>query len=111
MRRSTAVKRSAAPKAVSWEVRSFAVIAGAIVCVFVVAVLYLTQTTAVSTGGYAMQRLADQRDELRRQNSLLEVQIAKLDSPTRIETDARQLGLTRAKVVPIVSAETLAARR
>ncbi|MBM4421654.1 MAG: hypothetical protein FJ034_08775 [Chloroflexi bacterium] len=91
--------------------RTFGMVAALIGIVFVVAVLYLTQTTSVATGGYETQRLAQHRDELRRQNALLEVQIAKLDSPARIETEARQLGLIRAKSVPIVSAETLAARR
>lgn len=100
-----------ARRAPAWEVRSFAIVASLIALTFAVAVLYLTQTTAVAAGGYEAQRLADVRDELRRQNSLLEVQIARLDSPARIETDALKQGLVRAKSVPIVSAETLAARR
>ena len=106
---SRAPRAAAAPAA--WEVRSFAIIATAIIVLFALALLYLSHTTAVSAGGYETQRLAGARDELRRQNSLLEVQVARLDSPTRIETDARNLGLVRAKVVPVVSAETLAARR
>lgn len=93
----------------SWEIRSFAAVLAFIVGLFVVAVLYLGQTTAVSAGGYEVQRLTDARDELRRQNALLEVRIARLDSPTRVETEATKLGLVRARTVPIISAETLAA--
>ena len=93
----------------TWEIRSFAAVLVFIVGLFVVAVLYLGQTTAVSAGGYEVQRLTDARDELRRQNALLEVRIAQLDSPTHVETQATRLGLVRARTVPIISAETLAA--
>ena len=112
-RRRPAARRHAAPSnaATSWEIRSFIGVVAFIAVLFVVAVLYLGQTTAVSAGGYEVQRLTEQRDELRRQNSLLEVRIAKLDSPTRIETDAKKLGLVRARSVPIVPAEALAAVR
>lgn len=112
-RPAAAVRRSPtrAQGSTSWEIRSFVAVIAFIATLFVVAVLYLGQTTAVSAHGYELQRLTEQRDELRRQNSLLEVRIAKLDSPTRIETDAVKLGLVRARSVPIVPAEELAARR
>ena len=93
----------------SWEIHSFVAVLAFIVGLFVVAVLYLGQTTAVSAGGYEVQRLTDTRDELRRQNALLEVRIAQLDSPTHVETEATRLGLVRAGTVPIISTETLAA--
>jgi hypothetical protein len=51
------------------------------------------------------------RDELRRQNALLEVESARLDSPARIEAEARRLGLVRAAAVPVVQAEPIAAKR
>lgn len=95
----------------SWEVRSFVVVVGLIAVLFVVAVLYVGQTTAVSAGGYEVQRLTEQRDELRRQNSLLEVKIAALDSPARVESVAKALGLVRARTVEILPAEALAVGR
>ena len=69
------------------------------------------QTTAVSTLGYEAQRLERTRDELRRQNSLLEVENARLDSPARIETQASKLGLVRAASVPVVNLDTITAKR
>ncbi len=74
------------------------------------AVLYLSQTTALSASGYEAQRLAAQRDELRRQSALLEVRIARLDSPARIGAAAARLGLVRAAKVPVVPPEAIAAR-
>ena len=78
---------------------------------FALAVLYLSQATAVSATGYEAQRLAASRDELRRQNTLLEVQIAKLDSPARIAAEATRLGMTRASYVPVITAAPVAATR
>lgn len=95
----------------TWEVRTFAVVAAALCAVFVLVVLYLVQTTTVATRGYETQRLERVRDELRRQNALLEVESARLDSPARIETAARGLGLVRAAAVPVVQAEPIAAKR
>ena len=57
------------------------------------------------------QRLERTRDELRRQNSLLEVENARLDSPARIETQASKLGLVRAASVPVVNLDTITAKR
>ncbi len=110
--RSTARRQPAARAvATSWEIRTFIGVVAFIALVVLLAILYVGQTTAVSRGGYDVQRLTEQRDELRRQSSLLEVRIAKLDSPTRIESDAKSLGLVRARSVPIVAAEALAAVR
>ncbi len=111
-RRSPAHRHPAArAAATSWEIRTFIGVVAFIAAVVVVALLYVGQTTAVSLGGYDVQRLTEQRDELRRQNGLLEVRIAKLDSPTRIEGDAKRLGLVRARTMLIVPAEALAAAR
>ena len=95
----------------TWEVRTFAATSVLIAFVFVTAMLYLGQTTAVSTLGYEAQRLERTRDELRRQNSLLEVENARLDSPARIETQASKLGLVRAASVPVVNLDTITAKR
>jgi cell division protein FtsL len=92
-------------------VRTFAVVSLAICAVFSLVVLYLVQATTVATRGYETQRLEQVRDELRRQNALLEVESARLDSPARIEAEARRLGLVRAAAVPVVQAEPIAARR
>jgi hypothetical protein len=110
-----AVHRRSAPAAeavrgASWEVRSFVLVSGAVMVGFLIVLLYLAQATAVSAAGYEVQRLAAQRDELRRQNALLEIETARLDSPARIETDAARLGLVRAATIRIVPSDTVAAK-
>lgn len=95
----------------TWEVRTFVVVSAGICAVFLLVVLYLAQATAVATGSYETQRLERARDELRRQNALLEVESARLDSPARIEAEARRFGLVRAAIVPVVQAEPIAAKR
>ena len=95
----------------TWEMRTFVAVSAAIAFVFVLAMLYLAQTTTVSTRGYEAQRLEQVRDEIRRQNALLEVENARLDSPARIEAEAKRLGLVRAAAVPVVQAEPIAAKR
>jgi len=95
----------------TWEVRTFVAVSAAICALFVLVVLYLSQATAVATRGYEAQRLEQVRDELRRQNALLEVESARLDSPARIEAEARRLGLVRAVAVQVVQAEPIAAKR
>jgi len=100
-----------ADPAASWEVRSFLVVSGVIVAGFLLVLLYLGQATAVSAAGYQAQRLAAQRDELRRQNALLEIESARLDSPARIEAAAARLGLVRAATIRVLSAAEIAAKR
>jgi len=99
-----------APRA-TWEVRTFVAVSAAIAFVFVLAMLYLAQTTTVSTRGYEAQRLEQTRDELRRQNALLEVENARLDSPARIETAATKIGLVRVASMPVVHLEAITAKR
>lgn len=101
----------AAVRSVSWDLRIFGAAIAAIVLCFALALVYVSQTTALSVAGYDAQKLAAQRDELRRQNSLLEVQSARLDSPSRIATDAQRLGMVRAAYVPVISQQTLIAKR
>ena len=95
----------------TWEVRTFVATSVAIALVFLVAMLYLVQTTAISTLGYEAQRLERTRDEFRRQNALLEVENARLDSPTRIQSEAAKLGLVRAASIPVVQLDTITAKR
>jgi hypothetical protein len=78
---------------------------------FLLVLLYLGQATAVSAAGYEAQRLAAHRDELRRQNALLEIESARLDSPARIEAAAERLGLVRAATIRVLSAAEIAAKR
>jgi len=101
-----AVVRSA-----SWDLRIFGLAIVAIGLAFGLALVYVSQTTALSVAGYDLQKLAAQRDELRRQNSLLEVQGARLDSPARIAADAQRLGMVHARYVPVIPAQTLIAKR
>jgi hypothetical protein len=98
-------------RSASWEVRSFALASGVIVACFLLVLLYLAQATAVSAAGYEAQRLAAQRDELRRQNALLVIESARLESPARVEAEAQRLGLVRAATIRVVAAEALAAAR
>ena len=98
-------------RAASWDIRIFGAAIAAIVFCFALALVYVSQTTALSVAGYDVQKLSAQRDELRRQNSLLEVQSARLDSPARIATDAQRLGMVRARYVPVIPAQTLIAKR
>jgi cell division protein FtsL len=91
-------------------VRTFVAVSAAIAVVFLIAMLYLGQATTVSARGYEAQRLTEQRDELRRQNALLEVENARLDSPARIETEATKLGLVRVATLPVVKLDPISAR-
>ena len=96
---------------VTWEIRTFVAVSAAIAALFLVAMLYLAQATAISTRGYEAQQLEQVRDELRRQNALLQVEDARLDSPARIESEAPKLGLVRAATIPVVQLEPIAAKR
>jgi len=87
------------------------VAAASIGLVFTLALLYLSQITSLSAGDYEVQRLQAERDELRRQNALLEVQLARLDSPARIETLATRLGLVRVASVPLLFPAPLQAKK
>lgn len=108
------LRREAARRAFtasSWDLRIFGFAIAAIVFCFALALVYVSQTTALSVAGYDVQKLAAQRDELRRQNSLLEVQSARLDSPARIAADAQRLGMVHARYVPLIPAQPLIAKR
>jgi len=107
--RSTATRTR--QRTTAWEFRSFAVAAASIGLVFTLALLYLSQITSLSAGDYEVQRLQAERDELRRQNALLEVQLARLDSPARIETLATRLGLVRVASVPLLFPAPLQAKK
>lgn len=96
---------------VTWETRTFGVTALAIAAGFLLAVMYLGQITGFSAKDYEMQRLEVRRVELQRQNALLDVQLARLDSPARIEAQAVRLGLLRLSHVPVMSTQELAARK
>ncbi len=104
-------RHAARIRGASWEIRSFLVASGVIVAGFLLVLLYLAQATAISAAGYEAQRLAAQRDELRRQNALLVIESARLDSPGRVETEAQRLGLVRAATIRVVGPEAVAAAR
>ena len=95
----------------TWEMRTFVAVSAAIGLVFVLAMLYLAQTTTVSARGYEAQRLEQSLSELRRQNALLEVENARLDAPARIDAEARKIGLVRVATIPVVQLEPIAAKR
>lgn len=91
--------------------RSFLGASMAIAAAFVLALAYLASSTGVATAGYEAQRLQATRDELRRQNTLLELELARLDAPARIEAEAKRLGLVRVAFIPVVQAEPVTARK
>ena len=104
-------RKRAAIRSVTWEMRSFVGASGAILIAFVLALAYLAGSTGVASTGYDAQRLQAERDELRRQNTLLELELAKLDAPARIESEAKRLGLVRLAFIPVVPATPLTARK
>jgi hypothetical protein len=106
-----ASRQASRVRGASWEIRSFLLASGVIVACFLLVLLYLAQATAVSAAGYEAQRLEAQRDELRRQNALLAIESARLDSPARVETEAQRLGLVRAATIRVVVTEAAAATR
>jgi cell division protein FtsL len=55
--------------------------------------LYLTQASQMTTTGYRMQDVAAEIEQLERDNALLRLQIAQLETLPRIEARAKQLGL------------------
>jgi len=95
----------------SWDLRIFGIAIATIVFAFGLALLYVSQTTALSVAGYDVQKRAAERDELLRQNALLEVQVARLDSPARIAAGAQRLGMVHARYVPVIPAQPLIAKR
>ncbi len=109
--RRPASRQATRLRGASWEIRSFLLASGVIVACFLLVLLYLAQATAVSAAGYEAQRLLAQRDELRRQNALLVIESARLDSPARVETEAQRLGLVRAATIRVVASEAVAAAR
>jgi len=108
------LRREAARRALgssSWDLRIFGIAIATIVFAFGLALLYVSQTTALSVAGYDVQKRAAERDELLRQNALLEVQVARLDSPARIAAGAQRLGMVHARYVPVIPAQPLIAKR
>ena len=108
---ATRVQRRSRAAGVTWEIRTFVAVSAAIAIVFILAMLYLGQATAISTRGYEAQRLEQARDELHRKNALLEVENARLDAPARIESEAQKLGLARANTIPLIQLDPIAANR
>ena len=75
------------------------------------ALLYLRFTTVIAAGGYDLHALEARRDDLRRENGLLRLQLGRLDAPTRIEAEARRLGLQKvARPLYITTGSTVSAR-
>ena len=104
--RSTAKRRSAATPArrnalhrrVAFDAgaRLFVLSAGVLATAFLTALLYLRFATSIAAGGYDLHDLQARRDEIARQNALLQLQIDRLDAPSRIEAEAQRLGLVKA---------------
>ncbi|OLC58520.1 MAG: hypothetical protein AUH85_00655 [Chloroflexi bacterium 13_1_40CM_4_68_4] len=76
--------------------RLFVLSAGVLATAFLTALLYLRFATSIAASGYDLHDLEARRDELVRQNQLLQLQIDRLDAPSRIEAEAQRLGLVKA---------------
>lgn len=76
--------------------RLFVLSAGMLATAFLLALLYLRFATSIAAGGYDLHSLEARRDELQRENALLQLQRERLASPARIEAAAKQLGLVKA---------------
>jgi len=63
-----------------------------------VALVYLLQTSGIATTGYDIQRLQSERDDWQLRNEQLELELAKRQSLTWIESEATgRLGMVRAE--------------
>jgi hypothetical protein len=103
--------RRGSPSALGAGPRLFALCAGVLGAAFLVALLYLRSATSIAAGGYDLQALESRRDELRRENQLLELRAHRLDSPARIEAAAQQLGLRKAARTLLLTAGPTVTRR
>jgi hypothetical protein len=99
-RRSAATprRRGAVRRRVSFDAsaRIFVLSAGVLATAFLTALLYLRFATSIAANGYDLHDLEARRDELARQNALLQLRIDRLDAPARIEAEAQRLGLVKA---------------
>lgn len=78
---------------------------------FLLALLYLRSATAITATGFDLQAMEAQRVELRREVQLLEVQVQRLDAPSRIEAEAQRLGLEKAPTLVLITTEPPVAGR
>ncbi len=82
------------PATASTSLRVGPVLLVAVVAIVVVALLQLVQTSDAATSNFAIQKIEQERLELRTRTSQLEAEIAALSSLSRIEQEARErLGL------------------
>lgn len=99
--------RRAVPAALEWrEVRvplfgrvwATAWLPSILLAACLVALVYLLQTSGVATTGYDIQRLQAERDDWQLRNEQLELELAKRQSLTWIESEATgRLGMVRAE--------------
>ncbi len=68
-----------------------------------VALMYLVQTSGIATTGYDIQRLQAERDDWQLRNEQLQLELAKRQSLTWIESEATgRLGMVRADPTAVV---------
>ena len=99
--------RGTAPAALEWRDLTMPVLgrlwAGAwlpliLLAGCLVALMYLLQTSGVATTGYDIQRLQSERDDWQLRNEQLQLELAKRQSLTWIESEATgRLGMVRAE--------------
>ena len=68
-----------------------------------VALMYLVQTSGIATTGYDIQRLQSERDDWQLRNEQLQLELAKRQSLTWIESEATgRLGMVRADPTAVI---------
>ena len=77
-----------------------------LLAVAVVGVSYLVTVISISTRGYKMRDLERRMDELKLENKKLNLEIAEMQSPARIEEWVKTSGMVAAANVQYVSSTT-----
>ncbi len=81
-----------------------------VVCIAVAALLYLTQVSRVATSGYELANLEHRREELKREQQQLLVELASLRSIGQVDrTAASELGMVQAHTETFLPAAPLPA--
>lgn len=75
-----------------------------VVAVMVVGFSYLVSVVSISTRGYEIRNLERRMDELKFENKKLNLQVAEMQSPSRIEEWVKTSGMVAAARVQYVSA-------
>lgn len=88
-----------------FDLRPEMLVLATIVAISLTSLLYLTQASNVAATGYDITYAADRQAKLEREFQKLKVQSARLQSLTRLEADASNLGMVPAPLPDYVSSK------